>query len=49
MRAGIDGMLIATVVLLVVALVPLAQLRRGEEELWHCPGGRDPASGRPSA
>ena len=30
---GIDGMLIATVALLIVALVPLAQLRRGEEEL----------------
>src|SRR4029079_11018598 len=30
---GIDGMLIATVILLLVALVPLAQLRRGEEEL----------------
>jgi MFS family permease len=30
---GIDGMLIATVALLILALVPLAQLRRGEEEL----------------
>ena len=30
---GIDGMLIATVALLIVALVPLAQLRRGEDEL----------------
>jgi MFS family permease len=30
---GIDGMLIATVALLLVALVPLAQLRRDEEEL----------------
>jgi predicted MFS family arabinose efflux permease len=30
---GIDGMLIATAVLLGVALVPLAQLRRDEDEL----------------
>lgn len=30
---GIDGMLIATVALLIVALVPLAQLRRGEDDL----------------
>jgi MFS family permease len=30
---GIDGMLIATAVLLAVALVPLAQLRRDEDEL----------------
>jgi MFS family permease len=34
---GIDGMLIATVVLLAVALVPLAQLRRDEEELGVVP------------
>ena len=38
---GIDGMLIATVVLLVIALIPLAQLRRGEEELESLdPSGR---------
>ena len=30
---GIDGMLIATAVLLVIALVPLAQLRRDEDQL----------------
>ncbi len=30
---GIDGMLVATAVLLAVALVPLSQLRRGEDEL----------------
>ena len=30
---GIDGMLIATAVLLAVALLPLAQLRRDEDEL----------------
>ena len=30
---GIDGMLVATVVLLAVALVPLARLRRSEDEL----------------
>ena len=46
---GIDGMLIATVILLLVALVPLAQLRRGEEELSALPRRPDPASGRPSA
>ncbi|HXS70735.1 MAG TPA: MFS transporter, partial [Patescibacteria group bacterium] len=45
---GIDGMLIATVILLLVALVPLAQLRRGEEELSAVPRA-DPASGSPSA
>jgi MFS family permease len=46
---GIDGMLIATVVLLVIALIPLAQLRRGEEELESLirPAGR--ASDQPSA
>jgi MFS family permease len=38
---GIDGMLIATVVLLGVALVPLAQLRRDEEELGVVPGRAD--------
>lgn len=38
---GIDGMLIATVVLLGVALVPLAQLRRDEEELGVVPSGAD--------
>jgi MFS family permease len=45
---GIDGMLIATVVLLVIALIPLAQLRRGEEELEMLirPAGR--ASDQPS-
>jgi len=31
--AGIDGMLVATAVLLVVALLPLAQLRRSEDPL----------------
>ena len=39
---GIDGMLIATVVLLGVALVPLAQLRRDEEELGVVPSRTDP-------
>jgi MFS family permease len=38
---GIDGMLIATVVLLGVALVPLAQLRRDEEELGVVPSQAD--------
>jgi MFS family permease len=38
---GIDGMLIATVVLLLVALVPLAQLRRDEEELGVVPNPAD--------
>jgi MFS family permease len=38
---GIDGMLIATVVLLGVALVPLAQLRRDEEELGVVPSRVD--------
>ena len=38
---GIDGMLIATVVLLAVALVPLAQLRRDEEELGVVPSRAD--------
>ena len=50
---GIDGMLIATVVLLIVALVPLAQLRRDEEELSMLTRvsdpASDPASDRPSA
>jgi predicted MFS family arabinose efflux permease len=46
---GIDGMLIATVILLIVALVPLAQLRRGEEELSAFPPQPGAASGSPSA
>ena len=41
---GIDGMLIATVVLLAVALVPLAQLRRDEEELGVVPTRADTGS-----
>ena len=47
---GIDGMLIATVVLLIVALVPLAQLRRDEEELGTVPAAPEPseASDRPA-
>ena len=44
---GIDGMLIATVVLLGVALVPLAQLRRDEEELGTVPRTSEP-SDRPA-
>jgi DHA1 family multidrug resistance protein-like MFS transporter len=39
---GIDGMLVATVALLVVALVPLAQLRRDEDELGTVPQTSDP-------
>jgi MFS family permease len=35
---GIDGMLVATAVLLVVALVPLSQLRRDEDALTAVPG-----------
>ena len=35
---GIDGMLIATGLLLAVALIPLAQLRRGEEGVGTAPG-----------
>jgi hypothetical protein len=48
---GIDGMLIATVVLLVIALIPLAQLRRGEEELETLirAAAADRASNQPSA
>jgi MFS family permease len=46
---GIDGMLIATVVLLIVALVPLAQLRRDEEELTTFARTADAASDRPPA
>ena len=44
---GIDGMLIATVALLIVALVPLAQLRRGEEELGTVAHAAEP-SDRPA-
>ena len=44
---GIDGMLIATVALLIVALVPLAQLRRDEEELGTVPQASEP-SDRPA-
>ena len=40
---GIDGMLIATVLLLLVALVPLAQLRRDEDELGVVPAASDPS------
>ena len=46
---GIDGMLIATVVLLVIALIPLAQLRRGEEELEMLIRPAERASDQPSA
>ena len=35
--AGIDGMLIATMALLIVALAPLARLRHSEEELGAVP------------
>ena len=35
---GIDGMLVATVILLSVALVPLSQLRRDEDALTEAPG-----------
>ena len=35
--AGIDGMLVATMALLIVALVPLAWLRRSEDELGAVP------------
>ena len=38
---GIDGMLIATVALLLVALLPLAQLRRDEDELGIAPRPSD--------
>ena len=46
---GIDGMLIATVVLLIVALVPLAQLRRDEEELSTMARRSEAASEQPQA
>ena len=46
---GIDGMLIATVVLLIVALVPLAQLRRDEEELSAIPQRSETATEQPPA
>jgi MFS family permease len=46
---GIDGMLIATVVLLIVALVPLAQLRRDEDELSSMPHRSETASDQPPA
>jgi predicted MFS family arabinose efflux permease len=39
---GIDGMLIATVVLLGVALIPLARLRRDEDELGIVPTQTEP-------
>jgi MFS family permease len=45
---GIDGMLIATVALLVIALVPLAQLRRDEDELATLPRAADQPSDRPA-
>ncbi len=45
---GIDGMLIATVALLVIALVPLAQLRRDEDELATLPRPSDQPSDRPA-
>jgi MFS family permease len=35
---GIDGMLVATAILLAVALLPLSQLRRDEEALTEAPG-----------
>jgi MFS family permease len=40
---GIDGMLIATAALLLVALVPLSQLRRDEDELGIVPVQTDPS------
>ena len=42
---GIDGMLIATAVLLVVALIPLAQLRRDEDAFDHDGSGGATADG----
>lgn len=45
---GIDGMLIATAVLLAVALVPLAQLRRDEETI-DSGGAGSPTTNGPSA
>ncbi len=45
---GIDGMLIATIALLVIALVPLAQLRRDEDELATLPRPSDQPSDRPA-
>jgi MFS family permease len=42
---GIDGMLIATVALLIIALVPLAQLRRDEEELGTLTRAAEPSDG----
>jgi MFS family permease len=41
---GIDGMLIATAALLLVALLPLAQLRRDEDELGIVPVQTDPSA-----
>ena len=41
---GIDGMLVATAILLAVALMPLSQLRRDEDALTEAPG---PASSTP--
>jgi hypothetical protein len=35
---GIDGMLVATAVLLAIALLPLSQLRRDEAALTNAPG-----------
>jgi MFS family permease len=40
---GIDGMLIATAALLLVALLPLAQLRRDEDDLGIVPVQTDPS------
>jgi MFS family permease len=48
---GIDGMLIATIALLGIAVIPLARLRRGEEELEMLirPAAADRVSDQPSA
>jgi predicted MFS family arabinose efflux permease len=49
---GIDGMLIATALLLAVALVPLSRLRRDEDQLELPPEAVDgvaaPPEGRPA-
>jgi MFS family permease len=42
---GIDGMLVATAILLVVALIPLARLRRDEEALGNMPSAEAETSG----
>jgi predicted MFS family arabinose efflux permease len=40
-RFGVDGILGATVILLIIALVPLARLRTVEQDIGAIPGGAE--------